>query len=137
MKISINMHFNGDCLQAIELYEKAFNSKVKTLLQFKDANESDFNTSSLTAEQKNYVYHADMYIGEYRFMFSDELNPIAINQNISIVIIFDTDEEVKTAYEILKENGTVLQPIITTTYSSCLTSVVDRFGIRWNLMTEL
>ncbi|QOR34890.1 VOC family protein [Clostridium sp. 'deep sea'] len=137
MKISVNIHFNGQCKQALKLYEKAFNSKVATLLYFKDAHKSDFDTSTLTNAQKNYVYHSEMYIGDYRFMFSDELQPIKVNQNISIIVIFNSDEEVKTAFEILKENAAILQPIRSTTYSSCLTSLIDQFGVRWELMTEL
>ena len=136
MKITPNLHYNGDCHEALQLYEKAFNGEITVLLFFKDADPSDFVTKGLTEQQLNYVYHSEMMIGGQRFMFSDSLKEFNQGQSVSIVIIFDTSAEVRQAYEVMKEGAQILQPFVETTYSSGFVSLVDKFGIRWELMTE-
>lgn len=42
MPIVTNLHFDGLCLDAIKVYEKAFNGKVTILIKYKDANKGDF-----------------------------------------------------------------------------------------------
>jgi PhnB protein len=70
-------------------------------------------------------------------MMSDNLD-IDIVWGIAqfLVITYDTAEEVKKAYEILKEGSTIIYPLKSTTYSSCFVSLIDKFGLRWGIMTE-
>jgi len=49
---------------------------------------------------------------------------------------FETKEEVEHAFNILAEDGNILIPLRRTTYSSCVGTLIDKFGIRWGLMTE-
>lgn len=56
--------------------------------------------------------------------------------SVSIVITFESARKVMNAFEILNENATIISPVQSTTYSSCFVSLIDRFGIRWELMTE-
>jgi len=69
-------------------------------------------------------------------MFSDSMNEIPRGQNISITITFDSVVNVKNAYSILIDGGIVIHPLNETTYSSAFVSLVDKFGMRWELMTE-
>ena len=48
----------------------------------------------------------------------------------------ETKEEVMQAYDVLKEDCTIIYPVHSTTYSSCTVSLIDKFGFRWVLMTE-
>lgn len=52
------------------------------------------------------------------------------------MIIYDTKEEVQRAYEIMKEGSTTIYKIEATPYSSCRVVFVDKYGIRWEIMTE-
>jgi len=38
--------------------------------------------------------------------------------------------------EIYIDGATIIYPMQSTTYSSCFVSLVDKFGMRWELMTE-
>lgn len=136
MIITPNYHFNGECEHALKLYEKAFNGRITELLHYYDADTDDMDIEQLTDVEKGYVYHAEMLIGGQRFFFSDSLNEIPIGRNISIVVTFKKIDEVRTVYEILSAEGTTITPMEETTYSSCFVSFVDRFGMRWELMTE-
>lgn len=51
-------------------------------------------------------------------------------------IMYDTKEEVQRAYEIMKEGSKTIYKMEATPYSSCRVVFVDRFGIRWGIMTE-
>ena len=53
-----------------------------------------------------------------------------------LTIMYDTKEEVKRAYEIMKEGSKTIYQMEATHYSSCRVVFVDKFGIRWGIMTE-
>ncbi|MGE5678701.1 MAG: VOC family protein [Pseudomonadota bacterium] len=136
MIITPNYHFYGECEQALKLYEKVFNGRITELLHYYDADPDDMEIGHLSDREKEYVYHAEMLIGGQRFFFSDSLEAIPFGRNISIVITFAEAQEVRAAYEILATGGIIITPLEETTYSSCFVSFVDRFGMRWELMTE-
>jgi PhnB protein len=78
-----------------------------------------------------------MRIGGQRFMFSDIIDfEVRKGNALFLTLTFDRREEVLSAFDHLSPGGTVLVPPRATTYSSCATTLVDRFGIRWGLMTE-
>ena len=60
----------GNCEELIHYYEEVFSTKVDFILRYRDAKPEDWK-KPLTEEQKQYVYHAEMKIGNQRFMFSD------------------------------------------------------------------
>ena len=64
-----NLHFKGNCSQAIVLYKEAFGAEVKTLLYYADANPKDFVVSD--EKHNNLVYHSEMVIGNNRLMLND------------------------------------------------------------------
>ena len=132
--ITPNLHFSGQCIQAMELYRRAFGAKITDLLTNSQADPQDYTAA---AGEEALVYHAEMRIGGQRIMMSDDpgLSFPAANP-LSLVVTFETADEVRAAYEILAEAGEILQPPHKTTYSSCSVSLRDRFGMRWELMTE-
>lgn len=136
IKITPNMHFNGKCEQAIRLYEQAFNAKVECMLRYSDARHEDFN-KALTKEQSNYIYHAEIYIGNQRIMLADIMDiDLQPSHALSLTVTQETKEDVLKAFDALKDGGEVIYPPHGTTYSSCTCSLVDKFGFRWVIMTE-
>ncbi len=132
-----NLHFHGRCREALDLYRRALGAEVTLMLHYSDAKPADFQfPRPLTEEQKGYVYHAEMEVGGQRLMCSDSMAPVPRGQNLSLVIVFPDPEDVKAAYSMLQTGGTVLVPPSDLTYSSCFASVIDRYGMRWELMTE-
>ena len=129
LKVTPNLHFAGQCKQAIELYKQAFGAEVKILLCNSDINPSDTN-------QGDIVYHAEFYIGEQRITATDAPDDPISSHPMSLLITFETAEYVKKAYEIMARGAKIIYPIQSTLYSSCFVSLVDKFGMRWELMTE-
>lgn len=49
---------------------------------------------------------------------------------------FNSKEELKCAYDLLKEGGRIELPIGELPWSSCAASIVDRFGVCWYLYSD-
>jgi PhnB protein len=135
MDVVPNLHFNGECEKAIELYERAFGAERTAFLRYEDANPLDGDQASSEADRA-LVYHAEILIGDRRIILNDHPNDIPSGINVSLLISFDSVEEVKRAYEVLRADAEILSPMTETTYSSCFVSLVDRYGVRWELMKE-
>lgn len=134
LRITPNFHFGGQCEQALRLYEKAFNARTAVILRNADANPDDYAT---TENERNYVYHAEIYIGEQRLIMNDAANEnIQQGNSLSLIVTFESAEEVKEAFKIMSDGAVIVSPMQKTTYSSCFVSLIDRYGMRWELMTE-
>ena len=135
MIVTPNFHFLGNCREGIELYKKVFDAKILCVLKNKDANPIDYTSDSKYSE---YVYHAEIMIGETRIMMSDitEKNEHIPGNSLSLVVTFDTADEVEKAFSLLKDDAVIITPMKSTSYSSCFVSLIDKFGMRWELMTE-
>ena len=129
-------NFDGRCEEAIAFYQKAFGARTDLILRYSDADKRDWDIP-LTVDQEKLIYHAEMMIGNQRIMLSDiiEFN-LSRGTSLFLTLTFEDAESVKEVYEVLKDGSTLLRPMISTTYSSCFVSLVDKFGIRWGLMTE-
>ncbi|NSW53347.1 MAG: VOC family protein [Anaerolineae bacterium] len=128
--------FNGDCAEAIRLYQRAFGAEVTVLLHYADANPADWDRP-MDERERNMVYHAEMMVGGQRVMLSDEIEGgIQPGNALGLVVTFEDKESVQRAYAVLAEEGTPVIPPRATTYSSCIGRVRDKFGFTWGLMTE-
>ena len=136
MLITPVINMAGNCEEVIHYYEDVFSTKADFILYYSDARPEDWE-KPLTDRQKTYVYPAEMHIGAQRFMFSDIIDfKICHGNSLFIVVTFDTKEEVQEVYNALLPGSTVLVPIHSTAYSSCTANLLDKYGIRWCLITE-
>ena len=135
MVVSPNFHFARNCIEAIQVYEKAFHTATLCVIKNEDADSEDYVAPDRDA---SLVYHAEMMIGGTRVMMSD-ITEDAEHQpgnSVSLVITFYNVSDLKSTYDIMKEGAVILTPMQSTTYSSCFVSLIDRFGMRWEFMTE-
>jgi len=136
MQITPTLNFAGNCREAIQMYEKAFEGEITCLITYRQANDPVY-MPLLSEEQKDYIYHAELVLGGRRIIMSDHTDielPVCCSNFLTV--IYDTKEEVQRAYEIMKEGSTTIYRMEATPYSSCRVAFVDRFGIRWGIMTE-
>lgn len=136
MQITPTLNFGGSCREAIQMYEKAFEGKITCLVTYRDANDPAY-MPLLNEEQKDYIYHAELVLGDQRIIMSDHVDiEFTVCYSNFLTIMYDTKEEVQRAYEIMKEGSETIYKMESTPYSSCRVVFVDRFGIRWGIMTE-
>ena len=129
--------FDRQCEQAIELYKKAFGAKVIALIRYSEANPQDLPSKYDDKKDSNLIYHAQMMIGGQRILLCDNLfNDSPRGHSVYPVTIFKTADEVKAAYNVLAAGATIISAISSTSYSACVASLVDKFGIFWDLIAD-
>lgn len=136
MEITPTLNFGGQCRAAIEAYASAFGGEITCLITYRDANDPAY-MPLLKDDQLDYIYHAELRLGQQRILMSDHVDiPFTTCYTSFLTIMYDTREEVQRAYALLKEGSTTIYPMEATPYSACRVVFVDRFGIRWGIMTE-
>lgn len=133
MKIRPYLTFQGDCTEALALYERAFRTKVSQVMRA-----SDLPARSEQPMPEGYqIVQATLPIGEDFIRLSDcpgQLNDPE-SERISLALEA-SEEEVRHAFGILAEEGRVGIPLAKTFYSPCAGVVFDKFGVMWNLLAQ-
>ena len=135
MKTSPYLVFNGNCMEAIGLYEKAFNAKAN-YCQYKDAPPSeDF---PILPGTENFVMHCTLPLGGETIYLCDTTpdQPTTFGSGSFPCVELDSVEAVKSAFEVLKEGGKVCCAAQETFWSKCYAELEDRFGLKWTIMLE-
>lgn len=130
--ISPVIHFSGKCLEAIRLYEKAFNITEKQVSFYRDAPYD--NGMNITKDMLDLVMHSTITLCGTKFNMSDTTEYLNVGDMVCFNVFMDTEDEVKNAYEVLSYDGEIIQEIGPQFFSKLYAVVVDRFGIRWQLM---
>jgi PhnB protein len=132
MKISPYVSFNGNCAEAVAFYEKAFNVNAE-IVPYKDAPpDSGYQAPAGT---ENFVMHAQFELDGETIMLCDmpPEHPAKIGDNIGIMAEFDSVDKAKAAFEALREGGEIFMELQETFWSKCFGSLIDKFGISWNI----
>jgi len=138
LKVTPALSFRGQCSQAIELYKEAFGAEVVTMIRYSDADPADLQYSEA---EKDFVYYGEMVIGNTLITLADDSACVLDEKTLgkasqdSLLIEFDSADELQAAYKILADNATIIIPMCSTTYCSGYVSLVDKFGIHWYLMS--
>jgi uncharacterized glyoxalase superfamily protein PhnB len=111
-------------MEAIDLYEKAFNTQVDT------------ESIEYMSEGKK-IAHAIMKIDGIEVFLNDALeflnDTFGINCGAHLIITFNSVEELLVSYEILKSDDEP-SPFYETPYSKLVGNFKDKFGVLWGFM---
>lgn len=106
-------------VEAVELYKKVFGLELGYHVMNPDGT----------------YYHSELYKnGEQMLSVVESSNP-STEHTVQLCIEFGNEDEVKKAYALLSEGGTIDLPIGPLPWSPCAASVIDRFGVWWYLST--
>lgn len=122
-------------MEAIKLYEKAFNAKANCF-QYKDTPPSEEYPIKPGTEE--FVMHGILPVGSSAIYLADTTpdRPVTFAGGSFPCVELDSAEEVRAAFEILKEGGKVLFEAQETFWNKCYAELEDRFGIKWSIMIE-
>lgn len=140
MSVDVYFNFNGNCREAIEFYAQVFETEKPQIMTFGEAPPNP--EYPLPEEAKNLVMHARLKISGSNVMFSDVFPgmPFIEGNNISLAIVSENLDEIKSQFDKLKEGGTVGMELQETFWSKCYGQLTDKFGIGWqfnNGMNEM
>jgi PhnB protein len=126
-----HFHFAGDCKEAIALYEKAFCSQVEAVITSREYGSEEPGSENRIAHAVMCIHGQKVFLND-RFGKKDTKTDIALHM---IVTFFSTDE-LLSAYEILKEGCTIIDPLEKLPYSALAVQFIDRHGVQWGFMVD-
>jgi PhnB protein len=115
-----HLHFGGNCVEAIALYEKAFNTK---------AEDYDYRDDKIA--------HAEMNIHGQKVWLNDAFGNKDKSPDcgaVHLILTFNIAKELLVCYEQLKEHGNIPAPFKETPYSKLVGNFMDKFGVLWGFM---
>ena len=133
MAVDIYLVFEGNCRSAVEFYSKVFDSEITQLTTFGDSpQDPDYQ---LPEEAKDLIMHARLDISGSNVMFSDTFpgQPYVTGNNVTLALLSDNMDDLKTWFEQLKSGGTVEMELQETFWSKLYGQVTDKFGIHWQI----
>ena len=128
-KLTPGLGFKGQCAQATELYKKAFGAISLESIRYADANPKDLQCKE---EEKDFIFYSEMVIGNHLISLGDSSDG---EQGISLLVEFETVDELNAAYKILADGAKIITPMNDTSYCTGYASLIDKFGIHWDLMS--
>lgn len=136
MKIITQLCFDGTADGAMALYERAFGCTVKSLIRYRDAVAHGWEKPN--EEINDRVYHSEVMFGDYEVRLTDlgDSEKTALTQKVTINVGFRTEEEVRKAFSVLAEEGTIIRELTCPPYMVIIGEVRDQFGVAWNLMCD-
>lgn len=127
MQVIPRIIFYGNCKEAIELYKEYFDAKVDYITTYGSAKRG-------SEDQKDLILNAQLDMKGNKFQFADHMNQEVISGNqITFNVFLETSEEVKSIFNMMGKDGTVLMEPMETFFSPCHCTVKDKFGITWQI----
>ena len=131
MALQLYLNFAGNCREAVARYAEIFGQPIPKFMTFGDMPPDP--TYTVPEATKNLVMNTALTIQGTVVMFSDmppEM-PLNVGNNISLVIVSKSKDEIKDLFRKLGEGGTVDMELQETFWSQCYGMLTDRFGIQW------
>jgi len=137
VKVRVYLFYNGDCAEAIALYEKAFGIKAEHILRYQDAPPED--GSAYPPGTENYVMHTWLKLGDDpigTIGMGDRLpnKKCSYGDGVAVHVGLGSADAVRAAFIVLQEGGKVSAAPGSSFFSECYCDVTDRFGVSWVLM---
>ena len=131
MAIQVYINFNGNCREAVQFYSNVFKTEQTQIMTFGDTPPDP--AFPLSEEDKKLILHTFLIIEGSKVMFSDVPSgmPFVQGNNVSLTVLFDNTDTLKSIFNELKVGGTVIMELQETFWSKCYGFLTDKFGIGW------
>ncbi|MHB8984449.1 MAG: VOC family protein [Eubacteriales bacterium] len=123
--------FSDDAKKQAEFYVKALNGEILLVKTFAELPQAD-------EQIKDKVMHLRLKAaGQVFFMSDSVMEPVQRGNGMDLTLEFQSEEEARKVFQGLAEGGKMLMPFEKQFWGSMSGMVVDPFGIRWQIATEL
>lgn len=136
MAVSMFVNFPGTCREAVSFYADAFGAKRQPVMEFSEMPPDPEHP--IAPEEAGFVMYTFLTIGGSNVMFSDvpASYPYVAGNNISLTVGLTDADEVRRVFARMSEGGRVEMELQETFWSPLYGSLVDRFGIPWQILLE-
>lgn len=126
--ISHYLVFNRNCEEALDAYAKAFNGEITEKQKYGDVPDAGFD---IDENDKNLIMHARMKFGNTEIMCADNPDNFHAGTNMFISIMTKDAEQIKNAWNILKQDAEIYMELAPTFFAEQHGSLQDKFGVNW------
>lgn len=126
--------FDGTCADAVRFYEQVLQGRIERLTTVGDSPMgSQFPASSAAR-----VIHARVTFGGNTLMASDWMlaAPYPGIHGMFVMLTYANEADASRTFAALAEGGTVEAPLEKTPFARAYGSLIDRFGVPWQVMVE-
>jgi PhnB protein len=116
--------FQGNCKEAMEFYKNIFGGEL-TLLPYTDEMMSGEDS------MKGKVMHAALMGGDVELMGSDTQQASAKAAKVSISLMGENEEKLRTIFDKLSEDVEVQYPLKKEFWGDTFGSLTDKYGVDW------
>ena len=126
MQTGMTLYINNT-LEAVKFYQKAFGLSLGYNEKFPDGTymHAELQRNGLNvfavSESPNNVLVSAMH----------EFAKNAVSPTTSVGLKFDTEDEIKLAYDMLVQDGVIRRPLGPLPWSACSADVLDKYGVYW------
>jgi PhnB protein len=125
--------FQNKCDEALTFYKEALGAEVKEVAYFRDAPPDSGMDESLPP---NFVMHSEVLIFGTQITMTDGGTAPITGDYFSMMLSFDTAEEVTSVFNKLVDGGQVVNALTKQFWATLCGDVKDRFGINWHICTK-
>lgn len=136
VKMTPYITLEGTVREAIRFYEQAVGAEVLFMTTYGDMPNMP---ETFTDDLKKLVAHAKLRVGASELMLSDAFGGAAIEggKRVTICITTNDVEHSRGIYEALRQGGTINMPFREEPFSPGFGDVTDKFGVTFQIYTEL
>lgn len=119
--------FNGNCREAMTFYKKCLGGE----LELQTIANSPM-AEQMPSKMKECILHSTLKSGDIVIMGSDMAPKTLIKGNaVSMMLTFNSEEEIRKAYTDLSEDGDASHPLEETFFGALFGHLTDKFGHQW------
>lgn len=128
--IFVYLTFGGNCREAMTFYQSCLGGE----LNFQTIGESPL-ADKMPEQMKACILHATLKHDNLLLMASDMVGEKGLQRGnaVSLCLVCSSEEELRTAYARLTENGTATHPVEVTFWGALLGGLTDKYGNHWLL----
>lgn len=136
MSIQSYVNFPGTCREAVAFYASVFGSPAPKIMSYGDLPPDP--KFPMDEAARKLVMHTELEIAGGKLLMSDNPpgSPLAVGDNISLIIQTTDGEAIKRWFGALAAGGKVSMPLAPTFWSPLYGYLTDRFGVGWQFSQE-
>ncbi|MCX7027831.1 MAG: VOC family protein [Spirochaetes bacterium] len=128
MKFVPYLNFSGKADEAMGFYREALGGELSQIMRF-----GDMPNPAIPAAFSRYVLHAELKSGDLLIYFSDSPSPVAVGNNVSILLDCGSGKQVDEVFAKLSAGGKVDMPPQKMFWKAYYANFTDKYGVSWQL----
>lgn len=130
--------FEGNAQEAIDFYTDALGGEVSNVMRYKDLPPTE-GMPPTPDDYLDKILHASFIVKGAELYVSDMFAGSKVTKGnvVEINIDYDTEEELRSAFNKLAIGATITMPVDKVFWGSIFASLTDKFGVGWSLNYDL